>query len=242
MPQCLAAVNGISQGNQLRVKAQQLGIAINEGFPDDLILTDTAPSTIPLGNIAVKIVGPGRENLEELRGEWDDWLDRNEPDIASGDPISMANSDDSVPNLSSLMFLAEAEGRSILFTGDGRSDHLLDGLDAASLLDDNDELHVDVLKVMHHGSDRNVTRRFFETVTADTYIVSANGHPDNPDLSTLIWMVEAAKRQDRKIKIVITNETRAIRKLRGEYDENEYGYELDVMPRHWHHKVLTLAD
>jgi hypothetical protein len=47
----------------------------------------------------------------------------------------MANADSSIPNLSSIMFLAEAESKANLFTGDGRGDHLLDGLDDAGLLD-----------------------------------------------------------------------------------------------------------
>lgn len=237
-----AAVNGIWQGNQLRIKTAQLGIPVNNRFPDDLIITDTAPDPIDLDGLVIRIVGPSRENLETLRGEWEAWLEENEPNFVGGDPVTMANSDDSVPNLSSLMFLVEAHDKTALFTGDGRSDHLLEGLRAAQILDNDGRLHVDVLKVMHHGSDRNVTKRFFETVTADIYIVSANGHPDNPDLSTLIWMVEAAKHQDRQIKIIATNKTRAIRKLQDEYPSEEYNYELDIMPQHWSYKLVELSE
>ena len=63
----------------------------------------------------------------------------------------------------------------------------------SGLLDAEGTFHVDVLKVMHHGSDRNATKTFFKRVTADTYVLSANGNPDNPDLATLIWIVESAK-------------------------------------------------
>ena len=204
-----AALQGIWQGNQLRIRALQLGIGINPGFPDDVVVTDTAPD-IQKGNLRVRIVGPSRANLDELRQEWEAWLDRNEPAIASGDPRALANSDQSIPNLSSLMFLVEAEGKTALFTGDGRSDHLLGGLRDAGLLDGQDRLHVDVLKVPHHGSDRNATRGFFRAVTADTYIVSANGHPDNPDLATLIWIVESNREQGRQSRIIFTNETVSI--------------------------------
>jgi hypothetical protein len=42
-----------------------------------------------------------------------------------------------------------------------------------------------VLKLPHHGSVRNVTEEFLTTVTADHYVMSANGKYDNPDLDTL---------------------------------------------------------
>ena len=98
-----------------------------------------------------------------------------------------------------------------------------------------------MLKVPHHGSDRNATRGFFRAVTADTYIVSANGHPDNPDLATLIWIVESNREQGRQSRIIFTNETVSVRKLREEYPPATYGYDLDVMPQHWWYRQLALA-
>ena len=137
--------------------------------------------------------------------------------------------------------IAEADGRTILFTGDGRSDHLLDGLEAAGQLDANGALHVDVLKVPHHGSDRNATRTFFREVTADTYVISANGHPDNPDLSTLIWIVESAQQQSRDIDIVATNHTPSLQKLLEEYPQAQFTYNLEIMPSNHSFRRLTLA-
>ncbi|WP_108883061.1 hypothetical protein [Anderseniella sp. Alg231-50] len=234
------ALQGIFQGNKLRIKALQLGLDINPGFPDDLVMTDTAPA-IQLGDLTITIVGPSQANLNALQAEWEEWLDDNEQVIASGDPQALANSDKSIPNLSSIMFLAEASGKTVLFTGDGRSDHLLEGLGDAGLLNGNGGMHVDVLKVPHHGSDRNATRTFFRKVTADAYVVSANGHPDNPDLSTLIWIVESAHEQNRPIKLIFTNETRSVEKLSEEYPPAAHGYELEVMPSHHWFREIVLA-
>jgi beta-lactamase superfamily II metal-dependent hydrolase len=116
-----------------------------------------------------------------------------------------------------------------LLTGDGRGDHLLQGLERAGLLSPEGTLHVDLLKVPHHGSDRNVTKEFFETVTADIYVVSANGKHDNPDLITLKWMVEAAKEQGRAIEIFATNQTPSTLELVDECDPDEFGYRLIEM-------------
>ena len=44
-------------------------------------------------------------------------------------------------------------------------------------------LHVDILKVPHHGSERNISETFFDIVTADVYVISANGRDDNPSFN-----------------------------------------------------------
>jgi hypothetical protein len=196
---------------------------------------------VRLGDLELTVVGPTRANLEALEREWEEWLAAREEAVASNDPQLLANSDRSVPNLSSIQLLARCEGRTLLLTGDGRSDHLLDGLGRAGLLDAAGRLHVDVLKLPHHGSDRNVTRTFFRRVTADRYVVSADGKHDNPDLATLIWLVEAAGEAGRRVEILCTNRTASTDKLQQEYPPGEHGYRLRFLPRHQHALAVELA-
>jgi hypothetical protein len=217
-------------------------IPINPGFADDLITVDTAGAPRTFANLSLRVVGPTQENLDALAEEWKAWLDAHEEAIGSGDPFAMANADRSIPNLSSIMVLAEAEGKTILLTGDGRSDHLLTGLRRAGLLPaTGGRLEVDVLKLPHHGSNRNMTKTFFRTVTADTYVASANGKDDNPDLATLIWLVEVAKEQGRRAEIVATNRTPSIEQLLEEYPRNEFGYTVRILPRGDAFLTLSLA-
>lgn len=223
------ALMGIGEGRQLRRDALLLGVPVNEGFPGGMVSVDTAPGDIPLGELTLRVVGPTSDNLEELQEEWEEWLEDHAEEIASGDPLLAAMADRSVPNLSSIMLLARSEGKTILLTGDGRGDHLLQGLRQAELLDQGGTLHVDVLKVAHHGSDRNATRRFFRKVTADQYVISADGLHGNPDLATLIWIVEAACEDGRQIEILVTNETPSTQKLLEEYPPDEYGYQLTIL-------------
>lgn len=230
MPQAAMAINGIAEGNQLRTQAVLLGLPLNAGFPDNLIITDTAGAPKSFGNLTLTIAGPTQANLDELRAEWEEWLEKHEDDLAGAVPRVMANADRSVANLSSIQLLAEADGKTLLLTGDGRSDHLLQGLRQADLLDGNGALHVDVLKLPHHGSDRNVTRKFFRTVTADTYVASADGTHGNPDLATLIWIVEVAREAQREITVICTNETESTDKLQDDYPADDYGYTLKFMP------------
>jgi beta-lactamase superfamily II metal-dependent hydrolase len=236
-----ATVDGIEEGHKLRLAAMKVGIPINDGVTRKHISADEETNPLSLDNLKVYIMGPTEENLETLRGKWLEWLETYEDDIAGGDPSVAANADTSIPNRSSIMVMAEAEGKKILLTGDGRSDHLIQGLEQINLLNPQGMMHVDVLKVPHHGSDRNVTKKFFETVTADTYVISANGKHGNPDLTTLSWIVKAAKKQDRTIKIVVTNQTPSTQKLVEDYDPDEYGYHLILMDEGSHAMVLTVG-
>ena len=86
-----------------------------------------------------------------------------------------------VPNLASIMLLVEEGRSSALLTGDGMGDDVISGLEAAGKLDNNGGFHTNVLKVPHHGSEYNSDKRFYQRITADHYVVSANGAHKNPD-------------------------------------------------------------
>jgi ribonuclease BN (tRNA processing enzyme) len=235
----------ISQGDRLTKSAAALGIPINPFTLEHPICVDDAPAPITFGALRLQVVGPTHKNLERLRKDWLAWLKAQEKraqerDLAVAERAAI-KADESVPNLSSIMLFAEAAGKTLLFTGDGRGDDLLQGLGQAGLLSPEGKLHVDVLKLPHHGSVRNVTQEFFKTVTADTYAISANGEDGNPDLTTLTWIVEAAKEQARDIEIVVTNPTESTQQLVQAYDPDKYGYRLITMPPKAHALTLELA-
>jgi len=235
------SVNGIPEGNKLRLLAQQLQLPpLNNDLPEP-ITVDTADGPVTFANLQLTVVGPTQANLDALRDEWQKWLETHENAIAAGDPKVMANADRSVPNLSSICVVAAADNRTILLTGDARSDHILDGLRAQKFLDASDRVHFDIIKMPHHGSDRNMTRTFLDKVTADRYVVSANGKYNNPDLATLIWIVEAAKDQNRSPEIIATNETPDTKKLLEEYPVQDYGYSLHYLEADKSSLELALA-
>jgi beta-lactamase superfamily II metal-dependent hydrolase len=228
MDRTAVSLNGIAEGNRLRQKAQLLHIPINPDHSDP-ITVDSTPSPLALDNLQLTVVGPTQANLDALREEWEEWLDRHEDAIGTGEMNVMANADRSVPNLSSICVVGEADGRRLLLTGDARSDHVQDGLRAKGFLDSSDAAHFDVLKLPHHGSDRNMTKKFFRQVTADQYVISANGKYGNPDLATLIWLVEAGREQNRHPQIIATNKTPSTDKLLEEYPASDYGYTLSFL-------------
>jgi hypothetical protein len=226
----------VPQGDELTRDAVSLDIPINKSFKvDQPICVDNAVKAAVFGNLKVQILGPSRANLENLRKDWLAWLEKQ------GTRDLLAPSDQTIPNLSSIMFLVRAGKKTILFTGDGRSDDLLEGLRHANLLDLHGNLHVDILKVPHHGSARNVSKDFFKVVTADRYVISANGRDNNPDLDTLKWIVEAAHDQGRQIEIVCTNVTSSTTQIQALYKPNEYGYCLVELTPDENSLVIELA-
>lgn len=106
----------------------------------------------------------------------------SEPSRAPGET---AYTDNSESNLSSIVVMAEIEGRRILLTGDARGDHVLQGLEQGGFLDPEGRIHVDVLKVPNGGSARSVGPDFFERITADHYVICADGRRGLPDVEAL---------------------------------------------------------
>ena len=171
-----------------------------------------------------RILGPTKKNFEKLREEWKNWLDKKKlNENLEFDLLQILYK--SIPNLSSIMFLVEGKNKKILFTGDGSGDDIIEVLTRNTLLDKQGKFHVDILKVPHHGSDRNVSREFFNTVNADYYIISENGRDDNPSIDTLKWIIESGNKTKKSKKIVFTNNTPNIAKIIKVYPQKKYDYE-----------------
>jgi len=102
------------------------------------------------------------------------------------------------PNLASLMLLLEENGKTVLLTGDGHWEDILAGLDAAGAPDSSGKVHLDVLKVQHHGSEHNIHADFCDAVTASHYIFCGNGAHHNPDLDVLELIAERRFSGDSK--------------------------------------------
>lgn len=235
------ALQSILQGDTLRRNALLLNIPINSITNNEIITYDSLADPLKLDNLNLRIIGPNQQNIEKLKDEWMEWIRKNEAKVLTTDRELLAQMDRSVPNLSSIMFLMECEGKTILFTGDGRGDFILEGLEKAGLLDADGKIYVDVFKVPHHGSIRNTTNKFFDHVIADVYIISADGRHHNPDFDTLSWIVDSARKEGRKVKLLCTNETDSSKQLLKQMPPASSGYELEYLPKGESSMVLELC-
>ena len=204
---------GVGEAIELRhrLSPEQLDIPVNRPFGSRLALAKKPAQQVALGSLELTVLAPASADVEKLRGEWDEWLEDNGRKLAEiqarmKDDVERLASDEvdalrlsielaasklgarsavTPPNLASLMLLAEEDGRSALLTGDGHGDDILAGLQRAGRVDALSGLHVNVLKVQHHGSKNNLDEDFCRRITADHYVFCANGDYANPHLDAL---------------------------------------------------------
>jgi Metallo-beta-lactamase superfamily len=219
-------VSSVGQGIELsrRAAPDQLGIELNKPFGNKLALVREDTQRIELGSVELTLIGPFREDVEDLRDSWRKWLNEREDELndlrarMQGDSDKLASDFDrlsgaldfgakvlgrrsevTVPNLASIMFLAKEGERMVLLTGDGHWADILKGLELAKLIEKEDSLHVDVLKVQHHGSEHNLNDEFARRVIADHYLFCADGLHENPD-PEVVKAIAASRRDGSDAK------------------------------------------
>lgn len=184
------------QGRELGTLAVRLGLLGNAPF-NSLIRQGTHGL---VHDLHVTAVTPNQIALDRLAERW-----RRALLQPSAEVVAAAKQDHSVSNLSSITLHLRHGERTALLTGDARGDHIIAGLAAGGLLDSDRPLHIDVLKLPHHGSPKNVTCEFFQHLTADHYVISTDGHRhDHPDTETLNMLVESRSAAD-EYTIYLTN-------------------------------------
>jgi hypothetical protein len=182
----------IPQGRQLRDDAAALGWEVNRAFGKKLILAAGKSKPVTLdGGLELIVVGPMQAELLALQKAHDKWLRARKAKKTSGTAALAAYVDESIANLSSIVLLAELDGKRMLLTGDARGDRILKGLEMVGLLKPRGTMRVELLKVPHHGSANNLETGFFKRVIADHYVFSGNGEHGNPERETLEMLFEA---------------------------------------------------
>jgi ribonuclease BN (tRNA processing enzyme) len=237
----IGALKGIAEGRDLTKIAKSLHIPINQQFGGRLIIVGNEYKSLEVGNMKFTILGPTEKNLDKLRKIWNDWLRKHLTSLTKvSDLQALKILDASVSNLSSIMFMVESQRKKLLFTGDGLGEDVVDVLSERGLLDSEGKCHVNIMKVPHHGSERNASREFFNTVTADSYVISANGRDDNPSLATLKWIIESKRKKNKIIKIYLTNRTDKTDKILQKYDQKKFQYRFTFLRNGSHSLEIQL--
>jgi hypothetical protein len=193
----------VGQGRELRDLINAMTLKGNQPL-NGLATIDSKKNPANIEGLKLTVVAPSQKNIDALQADWEKnvkTLLKKKKTAEVADYV-----DKSVYNLSSIVVLAEIDGKRILLTGDGRGDHTLEGLKAKKLLDAKGKIEVDVLKLPHHGSERDVEIGYFQAIHAKHYVISANGKFDNPDLPTL-KMISDARKGDDNFTIWLTNPT-----------------------------------
>jgi beta-lactamase superfamily II metal-dependent hydrolase len=209
----------VEQGIELarRASPEQLGIPVNAEFDGKLAFARERQKAIKLGTLTLTVIGPLEQDLTNLRKEWNKWLDANKKKLeeiqerARHDAEKLGTGEldrfqaaialraeqlgdrkrVTTPNLASLMLSAEEGKDTVLLTGDGHAADILEGLEHVGRIEHGGGLHVNVLKLQHHGSEYNLTPEFCRRLSADHYVICANGEYENPDLRVLEAIIDS---------------------------------------------------
>jgi hypothetical protein len=197
----LKVLASIQQGAQLRHDAELLQFPLNPEFDEKLVLAE-GQNSIDMGNgMTFTVVGPMLPELKKLHEKHQEWLEGLAKQGKTAEDALAAYVDKSVPNLSSIVVLAEFEGKKILLTGDARGDKILEGLELVGAMEEGGTLEVDVLKAPHHGSSNNLNDDFFERIIAKHYVFSGNGEHGNPERESLEMLLRARGDEDYEVHV-----------------------------------------
>ena len=133
--------------------------------------------------------------VDALRRKHVAWLTKLKEEGTKPSEVLAAYVDKSVPNLSSLVLLAEVGDKRMLLTGDARGDKILEGLQVAGLMKKGGTIEIDLLKVPHHGSSNNLDDDFFTRIIARHYVFSGDGEHGNPEREIDGNAVQSARRR-----------------------------------------------
>jgi hypothetical protein len=176
----------VDQGLRLRDDIRKLGLKPNDVVGEPLVMAVAKGKAQTMGKgLSLRVIGPQKTELIALQKEHEDFL-KSHPERRTSSLAAFTDS--SVPNLSSIVVLAEVSGKQILLTGDARGDKVLSGLELVGAIKPGGTIDVDVLKVPHHGSARNLAPEFFQRIRASHYVMSGDGEHGNPDRETLEMM------------------------------------------------------
>jgi hypothetical protein len=195
----LQVLASIEQGARLRDNANALKYPRNPQHGGKLILADGESLSVAEG-LTFRVAGPMQPELLALQKKHQEWLKDHQDEGAESSLAAYI--DKSVPNLSSVVVLAESGGKKMLLTGDARGDKVLEGLEQSGLMKKGGTLIVDILKVPHHGSSNNLDVDFFERIKARHYVFSGDGEHGNPERETMEMLLSA--RGDKPLDIHLT--------------------------------------
>ena len=185
----------VGESRSLRSNAAGLDWPEHKGFDELVMATDNKGVKVDLDPLKLTVIGPRQVDLDALQNEWVKEIAKLKKE-GKMKPASVEKLDNSPPNLSSIVCVAELDGKRMLLTGDAQGPKVLEGLEAAGFLKPGETMDVDLLKLPHHGSSYNNTLEFLERVRAPHIVISADGKDDNPDLPTLERLSKARPDDD----------------------------------------------
>lgn len=145
-----------------------------------------------------KILSPSLPKLKKLLTKWEKENPSSNTAATKNDyqqsfeqllKADKFKEDKSIHNGSSLAFIFEAHGKSILLLGDAHPSVIINSLKSLGYSEEN-PLQIDYVKVSHHGSKANTNNELLNFIRCNNFIISTNGnHHALPNKKTLARII-----------------------------------------------------
>lgn len=208
------SVLGAKQGEMLTPLVQNGPWKWNRRFKDLAVMVpDTGKlPTFTVADMKITLLSPTFKKLQKLKPKWVKEIEKAGlvpghgftleevlPDGFLGGKVedwadTAFKEDAAEPNGSSIAFVAEYEGKRVLFGADAHPSVLLESLQRAPL--NTETLALNAFKLPHHASKNNVSKEMIAAFPAEHYLVSTNGqqfkHPDEEAIARILTVRKAA--------------------------------------------------
>lgn len=188
------------------------GITFSERLEELDIKIDrvvTAGYSKNIGDAQLKVISPEEENLKKLYSNWDKAFPKK---VVNGVNISSIKESDyecsieellikpyeedkAIVNGSSIAFVLEYKGKKILMLADSHPSIIMKNLRKIYGQTD-DEIYMDLIKLSHHGSKRNINEEFVNNIKSDIYLISTNGETHGlPNKETIVKIAKSREKE-----------------------------------------------
>lgn len=201
------------QGEKLARGIVKFAWPWNAEFASEIVSTDSPEAAQPIeiaDGLTIRLLSPSDSQLIEMITQWDTELAaaniRNfdpdtDPDPLSAvfEPLGVPNvnklatadysADHTRPNGTSIAFIAEFDGKRVLLAADAHSEVLEAALRPLAEAEGG-KVHIDLMKISHHGSKANTSKTFPGLIDCTRFAVSTNGarhhHPDGETIARFL--------------------------------------------------------
>ncbi len=189
--------------NDVILQNESSETSVQQGKDFEALLEEIGCEQIPIviaGQVITKgpfkftILSPNESNLQQLLRVWPYEGETSETSGTTTDhSLSLKEiwdsdefrEDASFMNGSSIAFIAEADGKSMLLLGDAHDKTIVESLQSLGFCSES-KLNVDVVKISHHGSKYNTSTNFLAMINTGRYLISTDGsHHGLPDKRTI---------------------------------------------------------
>lgn len=163
----------VSEGNALSTILCKINGLCWRNNTSDLIGYDVA-----IGDIHLHVLAPDHDVANEYKPKTPDELgvenaDWNVELKALVENVDDDNLDEGGPNGQSIVLIVECEGKRMLLPGDCTPKELLAALRAYDSINGR-PLKIDLMKLPHHGSVRNITKNIMAEIECSNFVISTN--------------------------------------------------------------------